>query len=408
MALILSLFLVVFIYCYSKFKNPVFAASIFTSLEILKGVIFTGFPWGDLSYNFYEFQPFLKVVPYLGSYFITFTAILVNVSIFNLFSHKNYRSFIYIGVLVVLIGVLFFIPKKNINENQKVNISIIQGNVSEDLIMDSKRAEDVLNIYKSLTLDKLKYSKPDLVVWGETIFTKFIDEDKNLKNSLLTFISKINTNLILGMPSIDFYSLHDYKIFNSLYFFDKTANFMRYDKIHLVPFGEYTPLKFLFGFVNKISPGEDFSKGKVRKILKYDNLEIVPLVCFEGIFPFEIAESNKMGGNIIINISNEAWFGKSNALWQHLAANVFRAAESGKFFIKSANTGISAVISPDGEILRKIYPFESGFINMDIPLVNGVSFYHQYCYLINIFYLLVVLSGFIYTIFFAKRRDRAI
>jgi apolipoprotein N-acyltransferase len=147
--------------------------------------------------------------------------------------------------------------------------------------------------------------------------------------------------------------------------------------------------------VNKIVPGEDFSKGEELKILCYKNFEIIPLICFEGIFPWQLLNANKLGGNIIINISNEAWFGKSYALYQHIAANVLRSVESGKYFIRCANTGISAIISPKGNIVKQLKPFKKGCIISKVSLLSGITYYYKLGFLFNFLYFIIFNLGLI-------------
>ena len=404
LSLALTCFFLIFTYFFVKFEKPVFLASIFTILEIIKGVLFTGFPWGDLSYNFYKFKPFLKTASYLGSYFISFSIILVNIVIFFMIFKKkiNYIFYILSIALIIFSINIFYKPVKNYIEKK---VLIVQGNISEKTKMDEKKSNYVINEYEKLTLASLKKEKVDLIIWPETVYTKFLNEDKKLRDSFLKFIGKIKKLIILGIPAIDFYDKNQYKIFNSLYFFINQNKYLRYDKVHLVPFGEYTPFKSIFSFINKIVPGEDFSKGEKLKILNFNEYKIIPLICFEGIFPFQIMKLNLLKGNLIVNISNEAWFGKSFSLDQHLAINCFRAAESRKYFLKAANTGISAIISPNGKLLKVLKPYKKGVITGKIKLINEVSFYDRYGYFINSLYFIIFFIG-IFQHYFLRKKTR--
>ncbi len=394
MAFALTIFLLIFAYFFVKvlkFKNYVIAASIFTSLEIVKGVIFTGFPWGDLSYNLAQNPELIQIASFTGSYSITFIIFLINILIFDFLIFKNFKNIL----TAVLIFILFFIAniyifKINTNRGIGKNILLVQGNIPEKMKFNEKNAGKIIDIYIKLTEKNLS-TKTDLIIWPESIYIKFLNEDKALKEKLFNFLCKIKKPVIIGMPSIKFFDNKKYKIYNSLYLFINDKKFLKYDKVHLVPFGEYTPLKKLLFFVNKIVPGVDFSPGEKLKIVKYKDFKIIPLICFEGIFPWQILKMNKLGGNIIVNISNEAWFGNSFALYQHIAANILRAVESGKYFIRCSNSGISAIINSKGEILSKLDYNKKGVLFSHVKLFNKLSFYDKTGYFINFFFFLPII-----------------
>ena len=394
MALALTMFLILFSFIYVKifkFEYLIGTAALFTALEITKGIIFTGLPWGDLSYNFAFNNNLIQIASIGGSYFITFFIFLVNLLLFQTVYNKKKKTAITLTILIIF----FIIANQALLHIKKcsgeiVNIAVIQGNIPEKMKLNEKNGKKILQTYINETTKILKQN-PNLIVWPESIYIKFLNEDDVMRQNLVDFLGIAKTPLILGIPTIDFINQNKFKIYNSLYMFISPKKYLRYDKVHLVPFGEYTPLKSLFFFVNKIVPGEDFSKGKQLKTLNYKSFKVIPLICFEGIFPFQIMQLSRKGGNILINISNEAWFGKSYALKQHLAANVLRATESEKYFIRCANTGISAVISPSGEIINYLKPFTKGAIVEKIQLCNKVSFYHRTGYMLNFLYFFLPL-----------------
>ena len=148
-----------------------------------------------------------------------------------------------------------------------------------------------------------------------------------------------------------------------------------YKKLKLVPFGEFLPLESLlkkFG-IKKITEGYgSFLKGNEQKNLNFEKLNILPLICYEIIFP-ELIQSSNQNTNLIINISEDGWFGKSIGPYQHFSKGIFRAIEQDTFLIRSANKGISAIINNKGEIVKKLLPSESGNIELDVPLIKNDS-----------------------------------
>ena len=149
----------------------------------------------------------------------------------------------------------------------------------------------------------------------------------------------------------------------------------KYDKKKLVPFGEFLPFEFILNSIGlkKITPGyESFSSGEGNSLLKFNfdekKITILPLICYEIIFPTLIEENNKY--NFVINISEDAWFGKSIGPQQHFAKAIFRSIESNVFTLRAANMGISAFISPQGKILKNLQPNEIGNIELSLPILK--------------------------------------
>ena len=162
--------------------------------------------------------------------------------------------------------------------------------------------------------------------------------------------------------------------YNSLVIVNNNMEIIQeYKKLKLVPFGEFLPLESLlekFG-IKKITEGYgSFLKGNEQKNLNFEKLNILPLICYEIIFP-ELIQSSDQDTNLVVNISEDGWFGNSIGPYQHFAKGIFRAIEQNAFFIRSANKGISAIISNKGLVLKKLYPNEAGNIEFEVPLISN-------------------------------------
>jgi len=175
----------------------------------------------------------------------------------------------------------------------------------------------------------------------------------------------------------------------------------RYDKHHLVPFGEYVPMKRLLFFVNKITEGiGDFSPGEGVKSLDMrvgntlrELVSFSPLICYEGIFPDQVRRFVKGGGDVLVNVTNDAWYGRSSAPYQHLSAAVFRAAENGVYMLRAANSGISAIIDPVGRIKASTALFDETFLTGHIYLQNEKTIYSRRGDLFAIFMSIVTVTS---------------
>ena len=153
----------------------------------------------------------------------------------------------------------------------------------------------------------------------------------------------------------------------------------RYDKVHLVPYGEYVPLRKMFPFISKLVVGVgDFRSGEGYNPLTMDGHKLGVLICYEGIFPEASRAYKRMGADLLVNITNDAWFGRTSAPYQHLSMTVFRAVENRLYIARSANTGISAIIDPTGRIVAQTELFERTALRNTIRFINNKTFYSVY------------------------------
>jgi apolipoprotein N-acyltransferase len=177
--------------------------------------------------------------------------------------------------------------------------------------------------------------------------------------------------------------------FNSALLIDRTRLAGRYDKLHLVPFGEYIPLKRLLPFLETVVPIGDIRPGQDHTVFEISNARMrnkfSVLICFEDLFPELSREFVKRGADFLVNITNDAWYKKTSAPYQHLAASVFRAVENRVFLARAANTGVSAFIAPDGKVISAVKDetgakiFITGYRAQEIrPEKNALTFYTRY------------------------------
>jgi apolipoprotein N-acyltransferase len=171
----------------------------------------------------------------------------------------------------------------------------------------------------------------------------------------------------------------------------------RYDKVHLVPYGEYVPLRQLFPFIGKLVAGVgDFRSGKGFVPLVSDGRRFGVLICYEGIFPEAARDYKRNRADLLVNITNDAWFGRTSAPYQHLSMTVFRAIENRLYLVRAANTGVSAVIDPTGVILSRTGVFERTVLKGEVKFIDEKTFYAAYGDLfVYLCGLLLILNDFI-------------
>ena len=373
-----------------------FFAGCWTLGELARGYLFTGFPWNLAGYVFMSKITIAQTASVVGAYGLSLIAILVFCSPYLAIKYiiKNrslapvYRysmSLYYVMPFVFFICQLSIWGSDRIRDNsyrfEKTNIRIVQPNIPQKEKFDSLRLADQLFKFYNLTLQEsnLRDFVPDVIVWPEASVTLNLDEDKEFLSEVSDVIP-INSYLVLGTVRFEGWMLNQ-KVFNSVQVINSEGVLQRtyYDKFHLVPFGEYVPLRNYIPFVQKLANGiGDFNKGSGPKTLQLSNAPAFsPLICYEIIFPGKVkniydTEKPKW----ILNVTNDAWFGNSSGPYQHLDSARMRAIEEGLPVIRSANTGISAVIDSSGKILDFVKLNKDGIIDTKLPSVSADDTYY--------------------------------
>jgi apolipoprotein N-acyltransferase len=220
-------------------------------------------------------------------------------------------------------------------------------------------------------------------VWPETA-APFFFQDTNKMQSEILDVARISENwLLFGSPSYQRDCDGDaacLSFLNSAFLLSPQGKILgRYDKVHLVPYGEYVPLRKMFPFINKLVIGVgDFRSGEGYNPLTMNDHKLGVLICYEGIFPEASRAYKKKGADLLVNITNDAWFGSTSAPYQHLSMTVFRAVENRLYIVRSANTGISAIIDPTGRIVAQTELFERTALRDAIKFINNKTFYSVY------------------------------
>ena len=256
-----------------------------------------------------------------------------------------------------------------------MNFRVIQPNIPQIEKWNKLYFEKNINKLLELTIEENIEDKEKIVIWPEVALTYFLTEEPDVVEYLKTKIPK-NITLITGGLRREFNN-ESFKLFNSLYLINN-ENLDFYDKKKLVPFGEFVPLRgFLKSF--KLAPGTtDFSEGdkanQMRIELEKEEILFEPSICYEAIFQ----TFTKNNPSVFVNITNDAWFGKTIGPRQHLASQIFRSIEKSVFFLRSANSGISVVVNNKGEILKKINLNSSGYIDINTQLSPEETFFEKH------------------------------
>ncbi|NQS99689.1 MAG: apolipoprotein N-acyltransferase, partial [Candidatus Omnitrophica bacterium] len=236
-------------------------------------------------------------------------------------------------------------------EGKNVKIAVVQGNIPQKMKWDPEAKEDILTTYTKLT-KKVAQQNPQIIIWPETSVPGFLEDDTELMREIAALSKSVSpAYLLVGTPHLG----ENGKIYNSATLLHQGEILQRYDKLHLVPFGEFIPgARFFsrFSFAELIG---NFHPGKVYTVFEIKpELKLSVLICFEDVFGYLGRGFTKRGAQILVNMTNDAWFEDSSEPHQHLQASVFRAVENRVSVVRSANTGVSCFINPWGEIEARV------------------------------------------------------
>ena len=350
-------------------KISVVSVILFSS-EWLRSFLFGGLPL-SLTAHIWSFQyQLISIASYIGVFGLSYLTIYWLVLVSSFYTKKVVCFFIIIFFPLFL----YFVPTSNYDyqsNQEKYPVRIIQPNIPQEEKWN--RAFYQKNFEKLIHLTKKQISNEKIiVVWPEVALTLFLNEEKELLKYLRMVLPQ-NIILVTGSLRREF---HDsgYKVYNS-FFILSDDKVQYYDKIKLVPFGEFIPFKNILDFL-KVTPGStDFSSGLKENNIKLrfnnESIFIEPSICFESIF--QTFSFNKI--NFFINITNDAWFGQTTGPSQHLAATIFRSVEKGVPLVRSANSGISVIINKNGKILKSKRLNSTGYLQSNISLGNNKTFF---------------------------------
>jgi apolipoprotein N-acyltransferase len=382
-----------------------------TSLEYLRSFALTGFPWATLGYSPYRVLPLIQVADITGVYGLSFLIAFANVVLFQglrrMVRGEPYSWPLKSGVLlVVLVGATVGYGSHRIHQPQDgatLKVALIQGNIPQDVKWDPSFQEATIGIYERLTRQAAATGRLDLIVWPESAAPFFVQDEPRLASRIGALARQARAGMIVGSPAYE-RNGDRMRYLNSAFFFTPAGDVgPRSDKLHLVPFGEYVPLAKLLPFVNKMVTGiGDFVPGSNYVTFPTGKGDAGVLVCFEGIFP-ELARGYvRQGSRVLVNITNDAWFGRSSAPWQHLSMYALRAVENRVPVVRAANTGISSLIDSTGRITDTTTLFQEAVLTGDVRLANKVTFYTRY----GDVFIHLVCSAFVVVLVVAARRRK--
>ncbi len=396
-----------FAVCYSFLKKQWGQVALFATpflwvaFEYLKSLGQLGFPWVTLGNTQSYYTSLIQYATFTGVYGVSFWVVCLNVLVYLMVQNQRTRATMirYAGIFVLFFLVPYFygrkvIPQK-LPETKSVKVAIIQGNIDPYLKWNKQLLEMNFKVYERLSR-QVGHKNVDLIIWPETATPTYLLHDRRNLARVQQLVRELDAPILTGTPDYIRLARRQYKTFNSLVLIDGTLRpYQKYAKIHLVPFGERVPyedsIPILKKLLSSLEMGEgNFSPGReitVFKLFKKNSNNSASdgyvyylggVICFESIFPGLVAKFVRKGAQLLTVVTNDGWFGRTGAPYQHAQMAVFRAIENRISIARSANTGVSMTIDPYGRVRKQTRIFEEATLIDTLPLRRETTFFTRH------------------------------
>ncbi|WP_058369574.1 apolipoprotein N-acyltransferase [Psychrobacter sp. ENNN9_III] len=344
-------------------KQPLSFAALWVLQEWMKTWLFTGFPWLFVGYAFTEQYWLSSLAPVAGVFAISFVAILLAASIVELLRRRGGYMVVAIALLIISTSLWLINPQwTKPKGTPDLSVSLIQGNIPQDLKWLTEYQVETLNIYAKLT--STEWGR-DLILWPESSIPMFQTEAVGFINEMVKMAKATDTTWVTGIPYKDEAAFDETQdkyppFYNSVVALGADAEGL-YKKQRLVPFGEYIPFEGLLDILPNLAGSQDimsYSRGSDEQLpLQVRGHNLGAAVCYEVAYP-NTTRKNAISTDFLLTISNDAWFGTSAGPLQHLQMVQMRALENGRWFMRATNTGVTAIIDHKGRIVERAPQFE--------------------------------------------------
>lgn len=373
------------------------APFLWVAVELARARI-TGFPWDLLGYTQVDNLTLTRLAPWTGVMGLSFVIAAIN-SLWLLRPNTSKRLLRYLpaGAALLFVVVITLAAHRNpshILEPAQSVATLLQENLSvgSESPAGSETKQQMLASFSQLSLhpttpltlrDHQVFGTPlqapsQIIIWPESP-ADFVDTDPTLRQTVSSLARRANAAVIVNDVTLAYYKNGRPKLYNSASFFLPDGSYAgRYDKMHLVPFGEYTPYKPLFFFVGDLLDDLDFIPGTHRSVFTDGDKKYGVFICYESIFANDLRHFPLQGAQVLVNISDDGWYGDTSAPWEHLDMVRMRAIENDRWLIRATNTGVTADIDPYGRIIATIPRHIRTSVQVPFGFRTRITFYSRY------------------------------
>lgn len=361
------------------------APFIWVAMEYAATYVLTGFPWGLIGYSQVKNLPFLQLAATTGVYGISFVLVfLQGCFLLSLVSRKKSPFFVALAI-VLFVHLWGGLNLKNANPSgEAFPVGVIQGNVSSDIYWDRVSQEEIEALFmEHLELSRLARSRgARLIIWPEfsvpLCFSCPQPLYREFKIKLYQFVQETQSTLLLGSNETSRRGGENL-YYNTALCLSPDLTVTHYYKMHLVPFGEYTPYKKIFSFIEKVTHAiGDVTPGREHTLHRFEGKPFGSPICYEIIFPALVRKFTVRGARFLVTITNDGWYGRSSAPHQHFQIAIFRAVENRRYLLRAATTGISGIVDPYGRVVARSSLMTRAVLTAMVSSRRDLSVYARY------------------------------
>ena len=381
----LSLFPALFTLCLGSLaarygrRAILLAPAVWVTSELGRTYFWSGFPWLLLGYSQTTVLPIAQFASVAGVFGMSALVALVSTALAYVVISRSSESIITVGVTAALLLGITVWGNRRLESNdlagqgRQMRVALIQGNIPQEQKWDAAHAGAILNTYLAMTREAAAKGA-QLVIWPESSTPFPFLDDKAGGERIRTVVRETGIELLLGSDQVD---REDKSYYNAAFLVRKDGTVGGvYQKMHLVPFGEFVPLQQLLFFVGPlVEQAGAFTPGRDMVVLPTTHGAISTAICYEIVFPRLVGESVRRGSQLLTTITNDAWYGRSSAPYQHFLQASMRAIEQGRYLARAANTGITGFVDPYGRVLQQSDIFERAILIDDVRMLDVQTVY---------------------------------
>jgi len=359
------------------------APLVWVATELGRTRLLTGFPWVLLGYSQASVLPIAQLASVFGVYGVSASIAGVSAALaFIAVSpvERGFRRYLPALMMLVLLLTIAIWGSLRVGDDrltragQPIRVGLVQGNVDQAMKWNAERASVIFQDYLRMTRQAMREGA-DFVLWPESSTPFFFEVERAQAEQVETLARQARVPILVGSDQIE--RGNPTKFYNSAFLVREDGSVGGvYRKMHLVPFGEYVPLKRVFFFAAPLVEAiSDFSPGESAVLLPVRGHLVSAAICYEIVYPDLVRQSVRGGSELLTTITNDAWFGDTSAPYQHFEQAVMRAIEDGRYLVRSANTGISGIVDPYGRVLEKSGIFEAAVVVGEARFLQGTTIY---------------------------------
>jgi apolipoprotein N-acyltransferase len=382
------------------------------AVETLRAYTYFRFSWCLLGYSQHANLPVLQITPFTAVYGVSFlvagTSAAIAYALLERRPAPRRRALVGLAsVVAAVFGYGLLVLDRPLPRSAGWRVGLVQASVPQDEKMDTSRFWENLDRHLSLTR-RAAGEGARLVVWPESAVPFYYDLSPEIAGALQTLVRDHGIHLVFGNDDREGSPRREGRVWVGAKMLTPEGELaLRYHKMRLVPFGEYVPMTGLLsalGVEKLVREVGTFTPGEEAEVARAGGRALGAFICYEAIYPDLVRRFTGAGADLLVNITNDAWYGRTSAPYQHFAMARLRAVENRKYLVRAANTGITAVVDPYGRVLAQTELFEPTVLVHDVDLIPGRTFYVRYGDLFA--WSCVVAAALLTGVTFARRRQR--